>query len=856
MTGPTSLPPSCTLWIDGTRYADGQPAELDGEPVALTGLQVVWGRDTTLDQPAPATCTFTVLDRPGDDRFTSRLRIGARVQVRADAVIYPDPTIPTVTDPGFEAAPAGSAPSVITSNATVTVTAGGRGGGHAAGVDPVDAARGMRVIFPPAPFTLDPAGWDAVPRTLTGQTWRYGAAVRAAAALTAVARVQVHPVSFVVPWAAAHVFVDEAPAGPPDPAGWRDHSALFTPPAGVWLGVAVDVYPTGPAWADLPADLSWDDLAIGDPGPPAAGTYTTTAFGDSITAGTWLPTYADSWIPKLEARLGIAIANEAVGGAPLHDPGGGPVLLDAVTAALAAGPAPDVAIILAGTNDLVTHDAGTLHQSAAAAQQVQDTLLAAGVRPVWLAILPMGYGTSHPDSYVAPLLERRRLLNDSLRQIAGPGCWFDTDRLFGADAGGFVADPAWLLDGLHPTAAGASQMAAEFPADTLNPTFTGYAPSWLELARTLVDDLVVLAPADGAGRAGEIFTGRITDLDAQWDAGAGGTLVDVTAQDDTAELANRYVGAQPWPAERLDARFTRILSAAGQAMAAIVDPTAAAHQISYRDVDNQAAAGLLESLAQSVGGALWSATSLTTGPYLRLEDIDARPALFVLEMGADDLVHIVPASVLAERGVTISACDVLLDPVHWQQNVGDVATRVAVGWLDQAPDPVKPTGRAVVAIDAAAEQASGQRRVQVSTELAAGADATALASSLLARLSAGGWRIRGLTYRVTPAEPLGPDGIALVMTILDGTTRIGLPIMLTDVPDWSPAPTRADVPLFLEGARFTNDAGAWTLELITSSAAAQGAPDVAWADLPADWSWAELGPEISWADLAGVGIQP
>jgi lysophospholipase L1-like esterase len=850
-----SAPPTCTLWIDGVRYADGQPAELDGDPVALTGLSVVWGRDTTLDQPAPASCSFTVLDRPGGPRFTETLRVGSRVQVRADAVVYPDPTVPILTDPGFELAPAGSTPSTIPTNATVTVVGGGRGGGQAAAVDPVDAGRGVRVVFPPAPLTMDPGGWDAVPRTRAGQTWRYGAAVLAPNGLADVARVIVRPVTFTQPFAAGAVLDHQAAAGAADPAGWRSYSALVTPPAGVWLGVAVDIFPTGPAWADLPADMSWDELAWpADPGPPPAGTYTAAAFGDSITAGTWLPTYADSWIPKLEARLGISIANHAVGGAPIHDPGGGPVLLDQVTAALAGGPAPDVAIILAGTNDLVTHGNAELAQSAAAAQLVQDTLTAAGARVIWLAILPIGYGSSHPDHWLPGLLERRELLNDQLRPIAGPGCWFDTDYLFGA-AGGLVTDPAWLLDGLHPTPAGASQMAAEFPADTLNPAFTGYRPTWQDLARTLVDDLLVLAPAEGAARAGEVFTGRITDLDAQWDAGAGGTAVDVTAQDDTAELANRYVGAQPWPAEQLVTRFGRILDAAGQHMAAIVDPTAAAHQVSYRDVDNQPSLALLQSLAQSVGGALWSATSLTTGPYLRLEDIDARPALLVLEMGDDDLVHIVPATVLGDRGVTVSACDVLLDPVHWQQSVDDDATRVTVGWRDQAPDPVKPTDRAVTAIDAAAEAATGRRRVQVSTELAAGADATALASSLLARLSTGGWRIRGITYRVELTDPLGPEGIALVMTILDATTRIGLPIMLTYVPSWSPAPTRADVPLFLEGARFTNDAGAWTLELITSSAVNQGAADVAWQDLPADWSWAELGPEIAWADLAGVGIE-
>ena len=231
MTGPVSAPPACTLWIDGVRYADGQPAEPDGEPVALTGLRVIWGRDTTLDQPAPASCAFTVLDRPGGPRFTERLRIGSRVQVRADAVIYPDPSIPTIADPGFESAAVGSTPSTSTNNATVTVTADGRAGGNAAAIDPVDAGRGLRVVFPPAPFTLDPGGWDTVPRTLAGQTWRYGAAVRLPNGLADVARVIVRPAVFTQPFAVAAVLDHAAGAGALDPAGWRDYAALVTPPA-------------------------------------------------------------------------------------------------------------------------------------------------------------------------------------------------------------------------------------------------------------------------------------------------------------------------------------------------------------------------------------------------------------------------------------------------------------------------------------------------------------------------------------------------------------------------------------------------------------------------------------------------
>jgi hypothetical protein len=639
-----SSPPSCVLWVDGVRYADGQPAELPADPVALTGLTVTWGRDTTIDQPAPASCAFTVLDLPGGARFTGKLAVGSRVQVRADATIYPDPTVTVLPDPGFEAAPVGQPPVCITGNAAVTVqTTTVHAGARAARVDPVDPARRVRVIFPPAPFTpADPAGWDLVPRTLPGQSWRYGAAVRVPTALAAVARAQVHPVTFTQPWPGSETVLDQtAAAGAPDAAGWSQHSALVTPPPGVWLGICVDIYPTGPSWDDIPPALTWDQV------PPAL--------------------------------------------------------------------------------------------------------------------------------------------------------------------------------------------------------------AWDDLAATYVDDLVLLAPAAGASRAGEVFTGRVTDLEAEWDADRGGTLVKVTAQDDTAELANRYVGAQPWAAEPLGTRFGRILTAAGQAMAYTVDPVPAARQVSYRDVDNQPATGLLQSLAQSAGAALWSATSLTTGPYLRVEDIDARPPLQKLAL-VGGVVVIVPATMPGGHGITISACDVLLDPVQWTQTVDDITTRVAIGWKDQTPDPAKPVDKTETLVNTAAETRFGQRRVQVSTELAQQADAYAVGSSVLARLTTDGWRIRGLTYRVDPADPLDAAGIAVVMAVLDATTRIGLPILLTDVPAWSPAPTTATVPLYLEGAQLSNTDGAWELALTTSAARATGAGALAWDQLDPAWAWDQFDPGMSWDDLRGVGI--
>src|SRR6478735_8149823 len=57
----SSLPPDCTLWVDGVRFEDGSMGGGPGQPVALDDLRVTWGRNNILDQPSPATCVFSVL---------------------------------------------------------------------------------------------------------------------------------------------------------------------------------------------------------------------------------------------------------------------------------------------------------------------------------------------------------------------------------------------------------------------------------------------------------------------------------------------------------------------------------------------------------------------------------------------------------------------------------------------------------------------------------------------------------------------------------------------------------------------------------------------------------------------------
>ena len=219
------------------------------------------------------------------------------------------------------------------------------------------------------------------------------------------------------------------------------------------------------------------------------------------------------------------------------------------------------------------------------------------------------------------------------------------------------------------------------------------------------------------------------------------------------------------------------------------------------------------------------------------------------------LATIVPAP--PAGAITLDACSVLLDPVQWQQDTQDDSTRVVVTWKEQTanqtpPPAVRPTDRDETATDVGLEARTGRRRVGVSTVLAVQADAAALANTLLARLQTPGWRISGLTIDLS-VETLDPVTLANVMQILDGATRLGLPIMLTNLPDWNPAGSSEDLPLYLEGGRFTNVEGYWRIELLVSSAAAQGQSRLRWVDLPVGMPWTGFGA-LTWNDLIGVGI--
>lgn len=838
MTAPVTTPPTCSVWIDGKRMADGQPGEPDDAPCVLTDLKITWGRSNTFDQPAPGSATFKVMDLAGGQRFLDVIRLGSAVGIRTEGTVWADPTVVML--------PLGFGPATYY-NAVVTPAGAARSLAPASGPD------AMYATVPPAAYSSDPSAWNAVARSKAHQTWRLSGTVTLQTDLgTKLQRVTIRPVAYTNPNGSDALTLDPILTIGPGLTGAQSFSVDFTPPDDVWVGIQYEIWPTGPRWQDLAADLTWASLPAG----AATRTNLATNPGYEIGTGSILTGSSGNYVISGDTTAPIAgprsalltragntstivaqiLCTTGAAGTKISVTAGQPI-----TAGLTVKT--DVANGRLSVRWFWYDSVGTLTQGASTTL-VPEMVAGATYRAISTGVPPAGTVSAWYVVYVntpsGNVVGGERVWADQLTIESGTtdGSYFDGDT---PDVPGGVTY-AWT-----GTPNGSTSTAIDQPS-----------VRWVDLSTAILGAPTLLAPASGVARAALVFSGRVTDLVASYDTGIGGTVVNVIASDYLAGLANRYVGDTPWAAEPLWSRFTKIVSTAGLTIKSDVDPAPAALTVSYRDVDSQPVGRLLQELAVSAAGVLWAATNLVTGEYLWLEDIGSRAPLQVLTKDPDGVIRIHTATAAALGAVEISACSLLLEPVEWEQTYSDYSTQVSLTWLDQVTDPgppatIRPTSREILVTDATAETLTGRRRLGVGTQLSVQAEAQSIADMILARVRSPGWRISGLTWDMGPQEQLTQAELGVVLTILDGTTRLGLPILLTDLPEWSPV-GKGPIPLYLEGARLSHHAGYWTIELLTSDARNQGSAAIPWTALPAGWLWNQFDPEISWDELAGVGI--
>jgi hypothetical protein len=372
--------------------------------------------------------------------------------------------------------------------------------------------------------------------------------------------------------------------------------------------------------------------------------------------------------------------------------------------------------------------------------------------------------------------------------------------------------------------------------------------TWDDYRGVVVDDVVLAVPPGAIMRPALVFSGVVTDLAATMDR-TGTMRVKVTAVDQLVKLENRGVGDVPWPAETLAARVDHVLADLGGIVTARIDSPLDTSMITWQDVDNQPAASLLAGYAQGVDGVLWSATHATTGPYLWIENPTNRAQIGELELvGA--LVVIVYTD--EARGTTsLDGCLLPIEPIEWLRDVSDVITRVDATWSEQTlgDDGLPaPTDRKTT-VDALAEVIDRHdiRRYAVTTNLTTQAAAEEVGQRILNRSTTLEWRAADVVLDLAVTPPATGLDVANVLDLLDGTSRLGRGLVVSDAEMW---PGEDTIGLYLEGGSYIFD-GAWRLALNCSSHTGMGA-SVKWNELDPAWAWNEFDPAIRWFDLHGI----
>lgn len=828
---------TCELFVDGVRFADAAPVGL--APVALDGLSVTWGRESVAEQPDASTCDFTIRDTGGGTHFRDLLTVGGIVEVFATGRV-PQAGGGFGTDyvvqGSFENLAAGTAPAnrvALGYSAAVTVrTDGGSDGTKYLRMTNKRKQVGPTVIdVPPDEFSSVVGAWDRLPQAEPGTTQRWSVDIRT-------------PLMPGVVWIEPQLLQPTGASGG-DVAGAGN----------------VQVITSGTGWQTITRDLVIPENV--HPGYWLALQFTASALTWAHAPGTWgsPPPVVDA---TNRATYPIGPTSAAVTGflgtrCTVANPGGSIVgtVTDITAATMAqrfqrasntriavpAGQPVTVSVDVRTTSGLQMgmsiygYDAANVVIGGAVANS-------AWVSPAsWTRVtvtLAAGPTTTAIDIQVGLVGTVPRVLGQTfeMRNVQVQSGTTDLPFFDGSTPTDASFNYRWTGAAQSSTSERVTKDAGPPPPGT-----------WNDYAVTVDVDNMRLYPPAVTTRQVLVWSGRVSDMNASPLPDMTGNQVRVLAVDSFADLANRYVGDEPWPIETMTQRFTRILTLAAPAsISAVVDAKPGAMQIIGRDVDNQSAGGLLTELATSTDGVLWFACHTGRGGYLWVEDTALRTNLEHLE-SVDGIWVILPGgSVNAPDAISLSACDVLADPVEWSQSAEEIATRVDVTW--QEPTLPDPTERTFSLVDPTLEASYGVHRYGLSTQLTQLADATTVADRVMERARNIDWRMSGLVWDTY--LPISTDTaiVNAAMDLLDGTHRLGIPIAVSELPEWSPAGT--DVGVYCEGGTWEFRGGRWVFSMNVTPADAQGA-EIVWGDAPPLMTWGTTDPLMIWSDLETVG---
>lgn len=322
-----------------------------------------------------------------------------------------------------------------------------------------------------------------------------------------------------------------------------------------------------------------------------------------------------------------------------------------------------------------------------------------------------------------------------------------------------------------------------------------------------------------AGTQSVRFVGDVTDVNIGWEDTGEDTPNSVTGQvmatNVLASLGRRVIGDVPWPQELDGARVKRIMQAAGVVLDPLYsDPGTV--QILARDVDAQPSLQIAQEVASSAGGLVWA----SRGGQVRYADAEHRRN--------------------TAAALQLDACDVLVTPL-WQRSTDGLINAVNVVY-GVAPDEGERPSYAASQADSVARY--GRYDVTASTELAALADAQAMATLLLTRNSSPVWNLTEL-----PVDVAGLD-VADTTALL--ALDVGDLVALTGLPVAGSVPTSTS--LWVEGWAETITADSHDLTIHVSDYC-RTSPPPRWDDVDPARTWDGMGA-ITWDGATCLGPQP
>lgn len=330
----------------------------------------------------------------------------------------------------------------------------------------------------------------------------------------------------------------------------------------------------------------------------------------------------------------------------------------------------------------------------------------------------------------------------------------------------------------------------------------------------------VSAPGPSYGSVA-VFLGTVTDLEVTRDD-AGDTLVKVTAIDYTARMSAISMGDQPWPQQSSQARWQAINAAIPPGVEVGIPNTVPNVTMAPMDVDNQSIAQVVEDFAWGLGRIPWPITTYASG------------SLSILAAGYKFTDGGLPTSATQDtratrreptygltaisRTVCIDACDVDLDGTEFSANPDDVRQPIRVTYGGSGTEGTYNIDNVGAVVDQS-------RRFDVISGVAAGSSPQVVAGQWLRQMADwddyfdAPWRVGAL--RLDPDSVTGIDNFDQAMEyLLDYSRRIDRPVLLQQLPTWTPWRDAADhthepnVVGRLQGGTYTFTDGRWVLDII------------------------------------------